>query len=126
MANDGVTLTITGLKEAIENLVQLSEQMIPKLIDDALDLSAGYALQVLKGNTPIDTGRLQESEQIWILPGIRLIGPDNTKANYAVFVEYGHHTRSGSWVPGQYYVNRTAVEILPVVRTFFVSALNRM
>lgn len=77
-----------------------------------------------KGNAPVDTGFLASSiysvtpgygstyDEAQMPPGdsyqLPEVTPDNdtsaivgVSANYGIYVNYGHHTRSGSWVPAQ-------------------------
>lgn len=61
-------------------------------------------LEIAKLYTPVLTGFLRDS---WYVDGNYLINP----AGYAGFVEFGHHTRSGTWVPGQFFAQRAADQI---------------
>lgn len=96
----------------------LKERKINKIFMEMAQLLAEKMLQETTKNTPVDTGRLKRGwtgeknqgikKYISQLPlqkekdfyEIELLNP----VYYGIFVEYGHHTRSGSWVKGQYFL----------------------
>lgn len=109
-----ITLKVTGINEVIAQLKELDEIKIGLGIRAGLDESAKEALRQLKENTPVDTGNLRDSETITVPSAdTRLIAPNATSAPYGPFVEFGHHTKSGSFVSGQFFVEQTAIEIIP-------------
>lgn len=105
-----LTFETKGIKEAIRHLESYSQAALDEALEQALDLGADFTYLVLIGNTPVDKGLLRKSERVEKQKLIRRIGPDVNIAPYAVPVEYGHHTRSGSFVPGQFFVEKTALE----------------
>lgn len=111
-----VDIKIDGLKQVLNDFKDLA----PKILDAAesgLDESARLALEVMRRNTPVDTGNLRASEKVKEkAPLRRVIGPDLEKASYGVYVELGHATRGGSFIPGQFYIERTSIEIRPIVK----------
>lgn len=58
-------------------------------------------LQIVKGYTPVLSGVLRDA---WVVEGNYI----SNYTYYAGFVEFGHHTRSGTWVPGQFFAQRAA------------------
>ena len=115
----------------VEGLTKLQQKFsrieadLPKTLRDALEESAKFTLQNLKANTPVDTGNLRDSEDYKVTALTAVVGPNLEKAPYAGFVESGHYTRSGSFVQGQFYVQRTAIMIQPFIADYFrVSVVN--
>lgn len=53
------------------------------------------------GGTPVDSGELRKSSSV---TGDEM----GYTAEYAAHVEYGHRTRSGGFVSGQYYLKKNA------------------
>ena len=109
------------------------EKDLPKNTGEAIEKSALYVNERLKQLTPVDTGNMQESEGIefersgGLLNGMTskaFVGPGVLKpADYAIFVELGHRTRSGSWVPGQFFVERAYFETKGVVESIIRAAI---
>ena len=119
-----IKISITGIEQLQKKLDNLVNTELPKMLREALDEAAIETLQTMQLNTPNDTGLLLESEKIIEpTPLSRAIGPDKDPAYYAWWVEAGHHTVSGSWVPGQFYVQRTYVEIEPRIKQIFRNKL---
>ncbi|WP_283679948.1 HK97 gp10 family phage protein [Lentilactobacillus sp. Marseille-Q4993] len=75
---------------------------------------ANVAIRDVKGNTPVDTGRLRGA---WNTSGMSYGGGSfsfelQNNTEYAGFVENGHRTRGGgSWVPGQFFLKKSLVHI---------------
>lgn len=66
------------------------------------DNRARRVLGAQRRYVPVDTGRLSRSLTIRKVGRGRQIGSFGVE--YAIYVETGHHTRSGSWVPAQPYI----------------------
>jgi HK97 gp10 family phage protein len=104
-------ITFKGVNEANRKLAQVGVSL-DKIIDEWLDESGKLAETKMKDNSPVDTGRLRDSIRRSKLSGRRMrVGPDLRKANYAPFVELGHHLRNGKWLPGQKFVLKTWQEV---------------
>jgi HK97 gp10 family phage protein len=119
-------IQITGLKEAMKNLDKFSRSGLKTALVAGLEKSSDFVLTTLKGNTPVDTGNLRESMEKRVNPSnlTAFIGPNLNKAHYAPFVELGHHTRSGSFVPGQHFIQLTGLETARGVVDIFRQAIN--
>lgn len=78
----------------------------------AMGASVEYVTELLRENVPVDTGNLKDSVVNDIIEAGPLtagyIGIDLDQAHYAPFVELGHHTPNGGFVPGQYFLRNTA------------------
>ena len=68
------------------------------------------------GGTPVDTGELRLSSAM-------AMDEMGYGAEYAAHVEYGHRTRGGGWVAGQYYLRKNVTEQGPI---FEQDVLNRV
>lgn len=62
-------------------------------------------IDIIKAKTPVVTGKLKR--------GFKLDSSGNivNDVDYATYVEFGHHTRSGSWVPAQGMIMKSTGEI---------------
>ena len=90
-------LTVTGNMAILDGLAGLEAKL--KLEAQAkLEEAGDYALEVANELVPVDTGYLKSTLYKETENGVVKVGAD---AGYAVFVELGHRTRSGSHVPPQ-------------------------
>jgi hypothetical protein len=90
-------VTVIGNMAIIENLALLEARL--RLEAQAkLEEAGTVALEVANELVPVDTGYLKSSLYMETAPDHVTVGGD---ANYTLFVELGHRTRSGSHVPAQ-------------------------
>lgn len=61
------------------------------------------------GGTPVDTGALRDSAEV-TEPRGGYSGEMGYKEYYAGYVEFGHRTVNGGYVPGQYYLSKNLNE----------------
>ena len=121
------SVKIQGLPQLVSFFENVAGAALNETIDKALDQSGLETLTVLKGNTPIDTGNLRDSEFIEKEGTTVFVGPDLGKAHYAPYVEYGfHHYISGKFIPGQHYVELTALAMQPRIVQIFKSHINQL
>jgi len=121
-----ITLKIKGLEKTIRELGDISTRKIPGAIKEALEASSTFILKELKNNTPVgDTGNLKDSMRKQVGVTQAIVGPDLNIADYGVHVEYGHHTRSGSFVKGQFFIKKTAIETARAVDKIFRDTLKK-
>lgn len=120
-----LSIKIVGIDKILKSLSDLDKVKIPKALSDGLDGASKFVLSTMRSNTPVDTGNLKDSERIVRSTNRAEIGPDTSMADYAYYVERGHHSRSGSWVPGQFYVLRTAIETRQGVLNIFQKAIKQ-
>ena len=118
-------MKVKGVLETLINLKAINDSRIPSALRDATVKASGYVLTRLQQNTPVDTGRLKSSARTKVYPSafMALIGPDESIAPYGRWVEYGHHTRSGTWVKGQFFIQRTVLETSRGVDEIFRDAI---
>lgn len=78
----------------------------------AANQAAELARSSLHELTPVDTGRLDSSMDAEVQERGREVGVTfgalNNPPSYVLPVEAGHHTRSGSFVPGVFMIRRTS------------------
>lgn len=86
-----------------------------------LDKYGQMGVDALRQATPVDSGLTAESwnYEIDIDPGthqVRLIWTNSNLAkeaiNIAILVDRGHVSRSGSWVPGQHFIDPAITPII--------------
>lgn len=120
-----IKIEVRGFNETIRNLGLIADKRIPFALEAALQKSSQYVLRELKRNTPVDTGNLKDSNRASVQSKAltALVGPDENIAPYARWVEFGHHTRSGSFVKGQFYIMKTALETAKGVNEIFNDAI---
>lgn len=70
------------------------------------------------GGTPVDTGELRKSSSA----DSESMG--YTK-EYAPYVEYGHRTVNGGYVPGQYFLKRNVATQQPIYRNDLLKAIKK-
>ena len=121
-----LSIQVKGLTELIKKVDLATETKLHRLLNAALGQSSMVVWSALNSNTPVDTGNLTSSNRREVLALEARIGPDIGTAYYAPFVEKGHHTRSGSWVPGQHYIQRTQLETYLQVKNIFVTNLQQL
>lgn len=74
----------------------LRDLKIPKYVMRKL---SSTLLKEIRQRTPVDTGKLQASINAEIVGDTIIVGSD---VNYAPFVEFGHFTVAGTFVPGRF------------------------
>jgi len=128
------SIKLEGVK-SLERMLKDFPKRLDGNVNDAIDLAAEVTLSVMKANTPVDTSNLKDSEgierkriglfsrkTIEAFIGPQVIHP----AIYAPFVEFGFtHYLSGQFIQGQHYVERTAIEVGPLVNQIIKRAVAR-
>jgi hypothetical protein len=121
----GVTVDASELKafqQNIENQIHMLNDFVER-VGNAL---ADDILKQLKARTPVDTGRMRDSWKI----GTVHVGSNGViaelmnGADYSSFVEYGHKTRGGGWVPGKQIMTATAQEMSGYIHEYLQAALD--
>ena len=74
-----------------------------------------------KQNAPVKTGKLRSSIEVEQVSDTEVQVAPHT--DYAYYVEVGHHTRSGSFVPGQWYMRNGTEESRDAVADYIRSQL---
>ena len=121
------TIKINNLDNLISKFDRLANQSIAAAIDEGLDEAGNLVLPLLQANTPVDTGRLRDSmfveksgSTVFVGPGTDLI------PHYAPDVEYGHHTRSGTFVEGQHFIEKTSLEVVDIITVLFTNKITTL
>jgi len=66
-----------------------------------IDFGAVVIKKAAQDEVPVDTGKLKKSIKIKKIKDGKSIGPDT---DYDIYVEFGHHTKAGTFVPAQPYM----------------------
>jgi len=119
-ANAGLSVSYEGFKEAADAMRQfaamLDEQIVGDTIFEVFDEAAGVARQ----EAPVLTGNLRANiftEKIGNGAGLHSMAP------YSGYVDYGHETRSGSFVPAQPFFSNALAYIYQNLRERIVQKL---
>lgn len=122
-----MTVDLKGLEKVTSGLSRVADGLERGLVD-ALLATGVTVRRTMKQNAPVDTGNLKRSIGYKVnKPALEvIIGPDQEKAPYAPYVEYGHHTRSGSFVQGQFYVRKTKQEVNDAVQDLFADMVREV
>lgn len=102
-----------GLRDMRQRLERMGASY-PRFVEDCIKELAGRLLAKTVARTPVDTGHLRRS---WQIGDIHITGTGaeveviNT-ADYAMYVEYGHRTRSHTgWVEGRFMLTISIEEL---------------
>ena len=88
-------------------LARIDKNKIHSALHSALNSTASQLIPIIKSFTPVKTGLLQSSWNFEILHG--LSGATlviYNKIYYSKFVEFGHFSRSGTWVRGFFMLTK--------------------
>lgn len=101
------------------------KKAIQKILDEAMTKAARIVLTQAKENTPVDSGKLRRG---WYATRPKhqgnSVSVDIINYNkYAPHVEYGHRTRGGGYVAGQYMLTNTLNEVKSVYERLANKAL---
>lgn len=97
-------------------LARIDKNKVHSALHSALNSTASQLIPIIKSFTPVKTGLLKSSWNFEILHG--LSGATliiYNKTFYSRFVEFGHFSRSGTWVRGFFMLTKgvqNAKEIL--------------
>lgn len=97
-------------------LARIDKNKVHSALHSALNSTASQLIPIIKAFTPVKTGLLKSSWNFEILHG--LSGATlviYNKTFYSRFVEFGHFSRSGTWVRGFFMLTKgvqNAKEIL--------------
>ena len=90
-------LFVSGNTAILSNLDALMGT-VKEGVQKKLEEAGTVALQTAEDLCPVDTGFLRSRLDLVEEPERVTVTND---ASYAVFVELGHHSRAGNWVPAQ-------------------------
>jgi hypothetical protein len=100
-----MSLSILGLAEVVSKLTSIEARLDEKT-QAAMDRVAPKVKSMAKSLAAVDTGLMRDSTDTRDLPD----GPGFDlfcDVDYAVYVELGHHTRSGSFVAARPFLEPT-------------------
>lgn len=97
-----IVLDENGLEAELKRLTELEmEAITKKSLTEMLNRARA------PGGTPVDTGELRLSSAM-------SMDEMGYGKEYAPHVEYGHRTRGGGWVAGQYFLKRNVEAQSPI------------
>lgn len=88
-------------------LARIDKFKIHSALHSALNSTASHLIPIIKSFTPVKTGLLKSSWEFEVLHG--LSGATlviYNKTYYSLFVEFGHFSRSGTWVCGFFMLTK--------------------
>lgn len=95
-------IKVTIDKSDVAAAVQAKVDEIKAKAATALYQGGELIATACKENCPVDTGLLRSSIEVEQVSDTEVQVAPHT--DYAYYVEVGHHTRSGSFVPGVFYM----------------------
>lgn len=111
-----ISSNFDDFKKLRDALARIDKNKIHSALHSALNSTATQLIPIIKSFTPVKTGLLQSSWNFEILHGL---SGDTlviyNKIFYFPFVEFGHFSRSGTWVRGHFMLTKgtqNAKEIL--------------
>lgn len=121
-----IEFDLRELQKLNDKLKDLAEREFEALLDDTANMIAQVFLKNLTKMTPVDTGFLRGNWDISKGPGYYQVY-NNTV--YGIYVNYGHRTRNGGWVEGQFFVEKsmemTERSVEKIVRESLIKPLER-
>lgn len=94
-------------KKLRDALARIDKNKIHSALHSALNSTASQLIPIIKSFTPVKTGLLKSSWNFEVLHG--LSGATlviYNKTYYSQFVEFGHFSRSGTWVRGFFMLTK--------------------
>lgn len=114
------------LQKLNDKLKDLAESEFNALLDDTANMIAQVFLRNVTNLTPVDTGFLRGN---WDIVRGRDYYQVYNNTIYGMYVNYGHRTRNGGWVEGQFFVEKsmemTERSVKKIVRESLVEPLRR-
>lgn len=111
-----ISSNLDDFKKLRAALARIDKNKIHSVLHSALNSTASQLIPIIKSFTPVKTGLLKSSWNFEVLHG--LSGATlviYNKTYYSRFVEFGHFSRSGTWVCGFFMLTKgvqNAEEIL--------------
>ncbi|GBF01697.1 HK97 gp10 family phage protein [Lactiplantibacillus paraplantarum] len=106
---------------------EANAEILKSQLEESVKRVGAQILKGVKAKTPVDTGTLRRG---WELKGptvsasvITLTALNNIE--YAQYIEMGHRTRGGGWVPGQHMLMKTMFEVDDQMTSLLTPALQK-
>ena len=78
------------------------------------------------GGTPVDTGELRKSAGVTLPNAENSTGEVGYAKEYAPHVEFGHRTKNGGYVPGQYYLKDNLETQMAIFKSDLEDAVRKL
>ena len=102
-----ISSNFDDFKKFRATLARIDKNKIHSALHSALNSTATHLIPIIKSFTPVKTGLLKSSWEFEVLHG--LSGATlviYNKTYYSLFVEFGHFSRSGTWVCGFFMLTK--------------------
>ena len=87
------------------------QRNLPGRVSEVVRKAAYDVAAVSATNTPVDTGYLKNS--LFVEMDTPVEATVGYTAEYAHYIEAGHHTRSGRYIPGRYMLTGAVNKVAP-------------
>lgn len=105
-------MIVVKTKGDFKNFLTFKDKMLRRNYMKIIEKYAKKGLDALKDETPVDTGKTRDSWSYEIYQddkGIKIAWTNSNVTSYGVpivlFIQYGHHTKSGGFVEGIDFIN---------------------
>lgn len=120
MAGKTFSISIAGMEGLEKTLAGMNSirwtAVVKKSVTEMFNRAKGTNPQ--EGGTPVDTGELRKSVR-------KLEDGIAYSAEYAPYVNYGHRTRNGGYVPGQHFATNNLIIQRPIYTGDLINAIRK-
>lgn len=114
------TYSLKGVDKLLKRLAEMEGVDLSEVVNQSLE--SIYDRAGTSAYTPTDTGNLKESSYIEKAES-RRAGFVGYTADYAAAVEFGHRTRDGGFVSGQYFLKENIELEEKLIKERFLKAI---
>lgn len=123
MSYDLVTVQMEGVDELAAALRRGNKVKLDAILTKNLTEMHNRAKN---GGTPVDTGELRKSAGVTLPNAENSTGEVGYAKEYAPHVEFGHRTKNGGYVPGQYYLKDNLETQMAIFKSDLEDAVRKL
>lgn len=123
MSYDLVTVQMEGVDELAAALKRGNKVKLDAILTKNLTEMHNRAKN---GGTPVDTGELRKSAGVTLPNAENSTGEVGYAKEYAPHVEFGHRTKNGGYVPGQYYLKDNLETQMAIFKSDLEDAVRKL
>lgn len=123
MSYDLVTVQMEGVDELAAALRRGNKVKLDAILTKNLTEMHNRAKN---GGTPVDTGELRKSAGVTLPNAENSTGEVGYAKEYAPHVEFGHRTKNGGYVPGQYYLKDNLETQMTIFKSDLEDAVRKL
>lgn len=123
MSYDLVTVQMEGVDELAAALRRGNKVKLDAILTKNLTEMHNRAKN---GGTPVDTGELRKSAGMTLPNAENSTGEVGYAKEYAPHVEFGHRTKNGGYVPGQYYLKDNLETQMAIFKSDLEDAVRKL